>query len=320
MNAILEQLGKIGLVPVIAINDVSKAVPLARALVAGGIPCAEVTFRTAEAEGAMKAITDAGVPILLGAGTVLTTDQVDRAVDAGAKFIVSPGLNPKVVAYCVQKGIPITPGCANASDVEQAMENGLDVVKFFPAEQAGGLDYLKAIAAPYTTMKFMPTGGINAANVAKYAAWPRIHAIGGSWMVKGDLINAGAFDTITSLCREALLAMLGFRILHVGINAANADEAVKGAKVFAAMFGMPVMPTNISVFAGSAVEIMSGGGRGTHGHICIATNSAPKAIGYFERNGFALDPASVGKAADGHINFIYFKDEVLGFAVHIKEA
>ena len=204
MNDIIKQIGKIGIVPVIKIEDVEKAVPLAKALCDGGLPVAEVTFRTAEAEEAISRITKALPDMLVGAGTVLTTEQVDRAMAAGAKFIVSPGLNPKVVKYCVETGILITPGCANPSDVEQAIENGLEVVKFFPAEQAGGLAYIKAIAAPYVGMKFMPTGGISPKNVKDYLAYDRILACGGSWMVKGDLIKAGEFDKIKELVKEAV--------------------------------------------------------------------------------------------------------------------
>ena len=142
--------------------------------------------------------------LLVGAGTVLTTEQVDRAVEAGAKFIVSPGLNPKVVKYCVDKGIPVTPGTSNPSDVEQAIELGLEVVKFFPAEQAGGIAMIKAMAAPYTMVKFMPTGGINTKNLADYLSCDKILCCGGSWMVKGDMIKAGEFDKITAMTKEAV--------------------------------------------------------------------------------------------------------------------
>lgn len=204
MNAVLEKIHELGIVPVVVLNDAKDAVPLAKALMEGGLPCAEVTFRTAAAEESIRLISQAYPEMLVGAGTVLTTEQVDRAVAAGAKFIVSPGLNPKVTKYCVDRNIPITPGCANPSDVEQALEFGLDVVKFFPAEQAGGLDYIKAIAAPYVDMSFMPTGGINANNVRKYLGYNRIWACGGSWMVKGDMIKAGEFDKIRALTAEAV--------------------------------------------------------------------------------------------------------------------
>ena len=204
MNEVLKQIGEIGIVPVVVLDDAKDAEPLARALCEGGLPCAEVTFRTDAAEESIRIMSERFPDMLVGAGTVLTTEQVDRAVAAGAKFIVSPGLNPKVVRYCVEKGILITPGCANPSDVEQAIENGLEVVKFFPAEQAGGLAYIKAIAAPYGGMKFMPTGGINPQNVRDYLAYDRILACGGSWMVKGDLVKAGEFDKIRALVKEAV--------------------------------------------------------------------------------------------------------------------
>lgn len=204
MVKVLEEIQKIGIVPVVVLEDVKDAKPLAKALCEGGLPCAEITFRTDAAEEAIRVMSQEFPDMLIGAGTVLTTEQVDRAVAAGAKFIVSPGLNPKVVKYCVDKGILMTPGCSTASDIEQALEFGLDVVKFFPAEPAGGLNMIKALAAPYVGVKFMPTGGINATNVKDYLKYNRILACGGSWMVKGDLIKTGDFARITELTREAV--------------------------------------------------------------------------------------------------------------------
>ena len=203
MNKVIEELSKIGIVPVIALDDAKDAEPLAKALIEGGLPCAEVTFRTEAAEESIRIMSQEFPDMLVGAGTVLTTEQVDRAVAAGAKFIVSPGINPKVVEYCVKKNIPITPGTCNPSNVETALEFGLDVVKFFPAEPAGGLNYIKAIAAPYTGVSFMPTGGINSENVKEYLKYDRIIACGGSWMVKGDLIKSGNFEKIKELTAEA---------------------------------------------------------------------------------------------------------------------
>ena len=196
MNEVLEKIQKIGIVPVVVLNDAKDAEPLAKALCNGGLPCAEVTFRTDAAEESIRIMSEKYPEMLVGAGTVLTTEQVDRAVAAGAKFIVSPGLNPKIVKYCVEKNIP--------SEAEQAIENGLEVVKFFPAEPAGGLKMIKAMAAPYTGLKFMPTGGINAANVKEYLAYDKILACGGSWMVKGSLVEAGEFDKIEAMTKEAV--------------------------------------------------------------------------------------------------------------------
>ena len=204
MNPVLEQIQKTGIIPVVVLDDAKDAEPLAKALCEGGLPCAEVTFRTEAAEECIRIMSEKFPEMLVGAGTVLTTEQVDRAVAAGAKFIVSPGLNPRIVKYCVEKGIVITPGCANASDMEQALENGLEVVKFFPAEPAGGLNMIKALAAPYVGLKFMPTGGISPKNVRDYLAYNRIIACGGSWMVKNDLVKAGDFAAITELAKECV--------------------------------------------------------------------------------------------------------------------
>ena len=203
MNEVLMKIGQMGIVPVVVLNDVKNAVPLAQSLINGGLPCAEVTFRTEAAQQSIVEISKNFPQMFVGAGTVLTTEQVDRAVDAGAKFIVSPGFNPKVVEYCLKKEYPITPGIMTPTELEMALGFGLDVVKFFPAENAGGLKMIKAMAAPYTMMKFMPTGGINPENVREYLQCDKILACGGSWMVKGDLINSGNFAEIEKLTKEA---------------------------------------------------------------------------------------------------------------------
>ena len=203
MNDTLKQIGSTGIVPVVVLNKADDAEPLAQALVKGGLPCAEVTFRTDAAEESIRRIAKKFPEMFVGAGTVLTTEQADRAVGAGAKFIVSPGLNPKVVEHCLKKGYPITPGIMTPTELEMALGFGLDVVKFFPAENAGGLKMIKAMSAPYTMMKFMPTGGINATNVRDYLACNKILACGGSWMVKGELVTAGNFAEIERLTKEA---------------------------------------------------------------------------------------------------------------------
>ena len=204
MNEVLEKLGQYGIVPVVVLNDSKDAAPLADALCDGGLSCAEVTFRTETAADSIRIMTEKHPEMLVGAGTVLTTKQVDEAVEAGAKFIVSPGLNPTIVKYCIEKNIPITPGVATPSEMEQAIELGLNLVKFFPAEPSGGLAMINAVAAPYTMLKFMPTGGINPDNVKDYLNSDKIFACGGSWMVKGNLINDGNFDKIKELTKEAV--------------------------------------------------------------------------------------------------------------------
>ena len=191
MKSIEELFAELKVVPIVVLDDAKDAEPLAKALVEGGLPCAEVTFRTEEAAESIRIMTEVYPDMLVGAGTVLTTEQVDKAVESGAKFIVSPGFDPEIVDYCIEKNIPVFPGCISPSEVAQAVKRGLKVVKFFPAEQSGGLAMIKAMAAPYNMLKFMPTGGINTKNLKDYLACDKILCCGGSWMVKGDMIKAG---------------------------------------------------------------------------------------------------------------------------------
>lgn len=319
MNQVLEQISKIGIVPVVVLDDARDAKPLAEALIKGGLPCAEVTFRTAAAEESIRIMTDSFPQMLVGAGTVLTTEQVDRAVNAGAGFIVSPGLNPRIVKYCMEKGIPVTPGTSNPSDVEQAIELGLDVVKFFPAEAAGGLNMIKSMAAPYTQMKFMPTGGINAKNICDYLAFDKIIACGGSWMVKKELVAAGKFDEIQTLTEEAVRTMLGFELRHIGINCENDAEADAVASRFDALFGFARKAGGGSVFAGTQIEAMKQTGRGRKGHIAIGTNSVVRARNYLEsvKGVQFLEDSAVEN--NGKLTDIYLKEEIGGFAVHLVQ-
>ena len=315
---ILKELSLIGIVPVIAINDAADAVPLAQALCDGGLPCAEVTFRTAAAEEAIRNMTKAFPDMLVGAGTVLTNDQVDRAVAAGAKFIVSPGLNPATVQHCQEIGLPVCPGTSNPSDIEMALSLGLKTVKFFPAEAAGGLKYIKSIAAPYVDVTFMPTGGINEKNLLDYLSFKKIICCGGSWMVPGDALAAKDWDRIRSLVSSAVALMLGMEVVHVGINSADEAEAMDTATKLCKLFNWPIKVGNKSIFAGSGVEVMKMPFRGTHGHIGIQTNFIDRAKAYLERQGFVFDESSAN-IKDGKLTAIYLKDEIAGFALHLVQ-
>lgn len=204
MHPILTALSKVAVVPVIALHNAAHAVPLAKALVAGGIPAAEVTFRTEAAADAIRAMADNCPDVLVGAGTILNVEQCKKAIDAGAKFIVSPGYIQEVVDFCIAQDMPILPGCTNPSDMTRAVNSGLEAVKFFPAEASGGLSYIKNVAPVFPGLKFMPTGGISPANLNTYLAYDRILGCGGSWMVKADMIASEKFDEITALCREAV--------------------------------------------------------------------------------------------------------------------
>lgn len=318
MNVIAE-IYKIGIVPVIALDDAKDAEPLAKALCKGGLPCAEVTFRTNAAEEAIRIIAGKFPDMLVGAGTVLTTEQVERAVGAGARFIVSPGLNPRVVRYCVERNIPIIPGISNPSDVEAALEMGIEVVKFFPAEASGGVEMMKAISAPYAKVRFMPTGGVNPNNLRDYLDFPKVIACGGTWMVKKDFITAGKFDEIAHHTSEAVVRMLGFELLHVGINANNETEAEKISDRFDALFGFTKKVGNSSVFAGTAIEAMKTPYLGTHGHIAIGTNYMDRAIYYLEKQGVKIDMSTVKKNDKGKIKAVYLQGEIGGFAVHLVQ-
>jgi 2-dehydro-3-deoxyphosphogluconate aldolase / (4S)-4-hydroxy-2-oxoglutarate aldolase len=316
MEKVLQDIWKLGIVPVVVLDDAKDAAPLAKALCDGGLPCAEVTFRTAAAEESIRIMAEKFPEMLVGAGTVLTTEQVDRAVNAGAKFIVSPGLNPKIVQYCIDKGIPITPGCSNPSDIEVALELGLEVVKFFPAEAAGGLNMIKSMAAPYTTIKFMPTGGINANNINSYLDFPKIIACGGSWMVSKDLITAGEFDKICDLTREAVQTMLGFELRHVGINCENETKADQVAGSFEDIFGFTKKVGSGSIFAGKGIEALKTAYLGAKGHIAIGTNYMERAINYLESQGVEFD-METAKYNNDKMIALYMKKEIGGFAVHL---
>ena len=203
MNAILQEIGKRRIVPAVAIDDAADADALGEALESGGLPIAEIMFRTSAAEASLRALTRRK-NLLIGAGTVLNVDTVKRAVDAGASFIVSPGFNPKVVGYCVEQSIPIIPGIATPTEIEMALDHGLSVVKFFPAESIGGIKTLKLLSGPYAMIQFMPTGGISPENLSDYLRFPKVLACGGSWMVARDLLAGKRFDRVRELSREAV--------------------------------------------------------------------------------------------------------------------
>ncbi len=316
MDKICEELYKIGIVPVIAIDDAKDAEPLAQALINGGLPAAEVTFRTAAAEEAIRIISQKFPEMIVGAGTVLNAEQADRAKAAGAKFIVSPGFNRSNVEYIQSIGVPVVPGTATPGEVEQAIELGLDCVKFFPAEQNGGIAKIKAMAAPYTKMHFMPTGGVNKNNLNDYLGFNKVFCCGGSWMVKKELISAGKFDEIEAMTRDAVNAMLGFTMKHVGINETDAAAAEKTAEMFG-LFGFDKKVGNSSVFAGSVVEVMKSQGRGTHGHIAIGTNNVDRAVYHLGKQGVKFDESSFSFDADNHLKVAYLAEEFAGFAVHL---
>ena len=314
----IQKLSLAGIIPVIKVNDADDAVPLCKALAAGGLPVAEITFRTDAAEESIRRVHQELPDVMLGAGTVLTTEQVDRAVAAGAAYIVSPGINPEVVKHCREIGVPIVPGCANPSDIEVALSLGVSVVKFFPAEALGGLKVIKAMSGPYVDVKFVPTGGVNEQNLLDYLNFPKIVACGGSWMVDQKAIAAKDWAKIEETTRNAVALMLGLELKHIGINSGNPEQAMQDAQALAKLLGWPVKDGNSSTFTGTSFEFMKKPFRGTHGHIALATNSIDRARWHMEQKGFAFDEDSAG-FKNGKMIAIYFKDEIAGFAFHLLQ-
>jgi 2-dehydro-3-deoxyphosphogluconate aldolase/(4S)-4-hydroxy-2-oxoglutarate aldolase len=317
MDKLLKEISNIGIVPVVVLDETGQALPLAKALYAGGLGCAEVTFRTDAAAESIKIISEKMPEMIVGAGTVLTVEQTDRAIAAGAKFIVSPGLNREIVKYCVDKDITIVPGCATPSDIETALSFGLEVVKFFPAEATGGINMIKAMSAPYTTIKFMPTGGINIKNLNAYLSTNKVIACGGSWMVSRELIKNGDYETVTKLTEEALRTMLGFEVQHVGINMPDVDAADKTAGKFKTLFGFTKQERSGSFFASSGIEIMKKQFLGKNGHIAVSTNNVERAVYYLRKAGAVFNDETASYDEAGNLLTIYIKEEIGNFAVHL---
>jgi 2-dehydro-3-deoxyphosphogluconate aldolase/(4S)-4-hydroxy-2-oxoglutarate aldolase len=318
MEDILEKVSAIGLVPVIAnINSIEDAAPLGKALAEGGIPVAEVTFRMPRAEEVMAAMVNSNPDVLVGAGTVTTTEQADLAIAAGAKFLVAPALNELMVRHSQEKGVPIIPGIATPSELDKAIELGLKVVKFFPAEQIGGLAALKAFCGPYKGVKFIPTGGISLDNLASYLAFDRIAACGGTFML-GKNVETQNWAGITELCKQAVSVMLGLELVHVGVNNANADDALASASHFAELlrFHAPKVG-NSSIFVGSMIECMKSPYLGTHGHIAFKTNSLERTVKYLTAMGVSFNSESEKRDATGILKAIYLAEEIAGFAIHL---
>ena len=308
-----------GILPVINIPGASVAIDVADALRRGGINSIEVTLRSADSLESIKKIKTEFPDMTVGAGTVLSTKLADGAVASGADFIVTPGYDDEVVDYCIQKNIPIVPGCVTASEIQKAVKRGLRVLKFFPAELNGGIDAIKLLSGPFPEVKFIPTGGINFKNLGEYLSNKKILACGGSYMATAEQIKNGDFDAITASCKKALDISLGFELAHIGINCDGEDNATLVAQMISKIFRLTPRYMNSAVFAGNAVEAVKSNGRGKNGHIGFYTNSIERAIAYFAAQDIALDEANTKYNKNNEISCVYLKDEIGGFALHAVE-
>lgn len=315
---ILTRLANAGVVPVVVIEDAKDAVPTANAMLAGGIDVMEITFRTAAAKDAIAAVSASCPDMLVGAGTVITLEQCKTAVAAGAKFIVAPGFNREVVEWCVAHEVAVTPGCVTPTEIMEAISLGLKVIKFFPANVYGGLGAMKALSGPFGGIKFIPTGGVNAQNLAEYLTAPFIHAVGGSWVCPKADIAAGNFAKITALCAEARKAVLGFEVAHVGINCADAEASAEVCRLLQDAFGFETKEGNSSNFSTSSIEVMKSDYLGKNGHIAIRTNRINAAVAELEKRGYTVEPETAKYKGEKMIA-VYLKKEFGGFAVHLLQ-
>jgi 2-dehydro-3-deoxyphosphogluconate aldolase/(4S)-4-hydroxy-2-oxoglutarate aldolase len=315
---VLDWIRLTGLVPVVVIENAEDAVLTAEALMAGGLDIMEITMRTEAGIQAIKYVAKACPKMLLGAGTVLTLEKCKEAVEAGAKFIVAPGFNEKIVSWCVENDVAVTPGCVTPTEIEAALANGINVVKFFPAGIYGGVEACKSLYEPYraANISFIPTGGVSNDNLQEYADKPYIHAVGGSWLCRTSAIANHDFDSITSSARSAIDVLLGFELAHVGINGAADDESLSVVRRLNQAFNFPVKEGISSNMTGTGFEATKSPYLGEHGHLAVRTNNVERAIHYLAKRGFVVDDETA-KYKNGRVIAIYLQGSFGGFAIQL---
>lgn len=317
---VLDRIGLAGLVPVVVIDNADDAIPAARALLEAGLDVMEITMRTAAGIQAIKNVRSSVPEMLVGAGTVLTLEKCKESVEAGAQFIVSPGFDAVVVRWCNENGVAVTPGCVTPTEIQQALAEGLTTVKFFPSDVYGGVSAMNALYGPFKSagVRFIPTGGVNNDNLAEYADKPFIHAVGGGWLCKTADITSHNFGAITDAVRKAVDILLGFEVVHTGINLESPEESLNVCHQFTQAFNFPVKEGNSSNFAGPGIEVLKSKYLGKMGHIAIRTNNISRAIHYLTKRGFEVD-METAKYRGSQMIAVYLKDEFGGFAVHLVQ-
>jgi len=315
---VLKQIGICGILPVVVLDRTKDAIPTAKALLAGGVDVIEITLRTDAGLDSIRKVAGGCPDVLVGAGTVITLDQCKAAVDAGAKFIVSPGFDSKVVEWCLANNIAVTPGCVTPTEITQALSLGINIIKFFPANVYGGLSAMKSLAAPFKGVKFIPTGGVSGSNMAEYILAPFVHAVGGSWICAQSDIAAGNFDKITSLSKDAIQTALGFEWGHIGINNDSPETSMDICNFFDKAFGTGIKTGELSNFASPAIEVLKFNFLGDHGHIAIKTNCIHRAMSLLEKRAFSFD-MSTAKYKDEKLIAVYLTEHHGGFAIHLLQ-
>ncbi len=311
-NEIIKRLELCGIIPLIKIDDIKSALPLMGALTAANIDVVEITFRTSVAKDVLKLISSKCPSILVGAGTIISLEQVNEAFHAGAKYIVTPSFNPKVVDRCIELGIPVFPGCSNPTDIEQAFEKGLRVVKFFPSELLGGVEMLKALSGPYPFMKFIPTGGINADNLNSYLNFNRVLCCGGTYVVNENLLKQGKFEEITRSASEAVRRMLDISLDHVAINS-DKKCGTELLKTFSKLMGHIYLPTDDRV---GGIEVVKENHNGNIGHIAFSSPNLERCLYYLEHRGFTMDSGTIVKE-NGKISRVHLAGDNAGFTIQL---
>lgn len=317
---VLDRIGNAGLVPVVVIDNAEDAAPAARALLDAGLDIMEITMRTSAGIQAIKNVRALEPDMLVGAGTILTLEKCKEAIEAGAQFIVSPGINPVIVEWCVTNNKIITPGCVTPSEIEKALSFGLNTLKFFPADVYGGVSAMTALQGPYKSVgvKFIPTGGVNDDNLTEFADKPFIHAIGGGWLCKTADITNHNFAAITENVKKTIDILIGFEIAHVGINQDTAEEALNVCKQFNKAFNFPIKEGSSSNFASTSIEVLKSKYLGTQGHLAVKTNNIQRAIHYLKQRGFEINMETAKYKGETMIA-VYLRDEIGGFAVHLLQ-
>lgn len=315
----LEKIKLAGIVPVVVIDKTDDALPTAKALLEGGLNVMEITMRTEAGLESIRRVKEFFKDdMVVGAGTVLTLQKCEECVEAGAEFIVCPGFDEEIVRWCVNNGVPVTPGCVTPSEIMKALKYDVKVIKYFPANVYGGLAGMKGLHGPFSMVTFVPTGGINMENLSEYAAQPYVHAAGGSWLCDKADIASGNFEKITRTVQQSIQKMLGFELAHIGINSSDDREAEDTAKKFTEAFGFEYKPGASSIFAGTGVEVNRAPGIGSMGHIAIRTNNIGRAIYYLEKKGFSVD-WSTAKEKNGKMIAVYLKAEIGAFGIHLLQ-